>query len=307
MLRPVADPDFVLDADARERLIDRFGPGTDQWCDALPDLVSRCCLRWDLELDEARSGGTARVFIGRQHGTRGVVLKLTPDLSIAGQEAVALRAWAATPHAADLLDADPETGALLLERVEPGIRLADQPELPPFTAIAELLAALRVTDGDLAGRLPALVQRTEFLFTLIARRRRRPQVSALVTPDMVTRGRRLSRKLATSGGAAGLVHGDLGPPNVLLGGPARGLVAIDPRPCFGDYTSDAIDWALGRSTTAGELRDRIERLCALLPGLDGDRLLEWCQGTAVIIAVQYLYRRPPDQTTPLLLELAASA
>jgi streptomycin 6-kinase len=75
----------------------------------------------------------------------------------------------------------------------------------------------------------------------------------------------------------------------------------------GDYTSDAIDWALGRSTTAGELHDRIERLCALLPGLDGDRLLEWCKATAVIIAVQYLYRRPPDQTTTLILELAASA
>jgi len=108
----------VLDAAARERLIDRFGSGAAQWCDTLPELVSKCCLHWALELIEARSGATSRVFLGRQRGGRGVVLKLTPDRSVADTEAVALRAWAASPHAANLLDADPETSALLLEKLE---------------------------------------------------------------------------------------------------------------------------------------------------------------------------------------------
>ena len=298
------DPDFVLDAAARERLIDRFGPGTEQWCDALPELVSRCCLRWDLELDEARSGATSRVFLGRQHGERGVVLKLVPDRSVADIEAVALRAWAASPHAVGLLDADPGTGALLLERLEPGTRLSDLPGLPPFAAIAALLTSLRAADEDVTGQLPTLSQRTEFLFELIGRRRGHPRVSTLVTPDMVARGHRLALGLAANGDT-GLVHGDLGLANVLIAGPARGLVAIDPRPCVGDRTVDAIDWALGRATTEGELAGRIRRLCALLPGLDAGRLRQWCRATAVIIAVQTLYRRPPDDTTGLVLQLAA--
>ena len=86
------DPDFLLDADGRERLIARFGAGVNSWCAALPQLVERCCLRWQLELDQALSGNTSRVFIGRQRGDSGVVLKLTPDRAIAIEEAQALRA-----------------------------------------------------------------------------------------------------------------------------------------------------------------------------------------------------------------------
>ncbi len=65
------DTDFVLDAAARERLIDRFGAGAGPWCDGLPGLVQACCQRWGLELDEALSGGTSRVFMGRRRGGRG--------------------------------------------------------------------------------------------------------------------------------------------------------------------------------------------------------------------------------------------
>jgi hypothetical protein len=87
------DPDFLLGADGREKLIARFGAGVDSWCAALSGLVERCCLRWHLELDKALSGNTSRVFIGRQHGGNGVVLKLTPDRAITNEEALALRAW----------------------------------------------------------------------------------------------------------------------------------------------------------------------------------------------------------------------
>ncbi len=301
----VLDTDFVLDAAARERLTDRFGAGAGPWCDALPGLVDSYCQRWGLELDEALSGGTSRVFIGRRRGGRGVVLKLTPDQSVAETEALALRAWAATPHVVDLLDADTEAGALLLEKVEPGARLADQPGLPSFTEIAGLLASLRVADADYYGQLPAQAERVEFLFGLIGQRLSHPRVRPLVTPDLAERGHRLARSLA-AGGHTGLVHGDLGPPNVLTAGPDRRLVVIDPRPTLGDRTADAIDWAIGRATSAAELEDRIERLCALDPDLDADRLGLWCQATAVIIAVQHLYRRPPDATTTFLLRLAAS-
>lgn len=107
------DPDFVLDAAARERLIDRFGSGAAQWCDTLPEFVGRCCLRWGPEQDEARSGGTSRVFFGRERGGRGVVLKLTPDRSVTDTEAAALRAWASSSQAVDLLDVDPETARWL--------------------------------------------------------------------------------------------------------------------------------------------------------------------------------------------------
>ena len=67
----VLDPNFVLDEGARKRLITRFGAGVGAWCAALPQLVERCCLRWDLDLDRALSSNSSRVFIGRQHVNRG--------------------------------------------------------------------------------------------------------------------------------------------------------------------------------------------------------------------------------------------
>jgi streptomycin 6-kinase len=272
----------------------------------LPELVAKCCSYWDLELDEALSGGTSRVFLGRQHQSRAVVLKLTPDLSVADTEAAALRAWAANPHCADLLDAHAETGALLLEKLEPGIKLSDQAGLPSLADLAELLISLRAADPKGLHRLPALAQRVDFLFTLIGRRLGHPRVSALVTSGMAARGHRLAQKLA-AGGDTGLVHGDLHPANVLTAGSDRGLVVIDPRPCFGDRTFDAVDWALGRAATVNEVTSRIQQLCAHMPGLDGDRLRYWCQATAVIVAVQRLYRRPPDDATKLLLQLAVAS
>jgi len=202
------NPNFVLDDEGRDRLIARFGAGVDAWCAALPELVERYCLPWHLELDKVLAGNTSRVFIGRQHGDRGVVLKLTPDLTIANEEAVALRAWAATPHAVDLLDADLETGALLLENIEPGTKASDQPEPPPVREIAELLAGLREAAGYDGGHLPTLAQGIESMFSRIGGLLSNPRVSPLVSPQVLADGHRKARELA-SDGPAGLLHGDL--------------------------------------------------------------------------------------------------
>ncbi len=67
----VLDPDLLLDADGRERLIARFGEEVTSWCDALPELAELCCRRWHLQFDKGLSGSTSRVFTGRQHGDRG--------------------------------------------------------------------------------------------------------------------------------------------------------------------------------------------------------------------------------------------
>jgi streptomycin 6-kinase len=299
------DPDFLLDAGGRERLIARFGAGVSSWCTALPQLVERCCLRWQLELDQALSGNTSRVFTGRQHGDNGVVLKLTPDRAIAIEEAQALRAWGATPHVVDLLDADLAAGALLLAKIEPGTKVSDEPDLPPVSEVAELLTGLRGTVSYDGGQLPTLAGGLESMFARIGGLLSDPRVSPVVAPHLLAQGHRLARELAGSG-PAGLLHGDLHLSNILRAGPARGLVAIDPRPCSGDVTFDAIDWALDRATSADEVRERIEQLGRLVPDLDRDRLRRWCQATAAVIAVLRLRHRPPDGTTQFLLQLAAT-
>lgn len=299
------DPDFVLDEGSRDRLINRFGAGVDAWCTALPEMVQLYCLRWHLDLDKALSGNSSRVFIGRQHGSRGVVLKLTPDRAIANEEAIALRAWAATPHAVDLLDADVGTGALLLEGIEPGTKVSDEPRVPPVDEVAALLAGLRETARYDAGQLPAMAEGLESMFARIGGLLSNPQASAVVARQVLDDGHRRARELA-SNGPTGLLHGDLHLSNILRAGRGRGLVAIDPRPSVGDLTFDAVDWALDRPASIAEVRERIERLCNLVPDLDPNRLWGWCQATSAALAILRLRRRPPDATTQLLLEVAAS-
>jgi streptomycin 6-kinase len=299
------DPDWVLNEAGRERLITRFGAGVDAWCSALPEMVKLHCQRWHLELDGAMSGNTSRVFIGRQYGNRGVVLKLTPDRAIANEEAIALRAWAATPHAVDLLDADLQAGALLLELIEPGTKVSDEPEVPSVNEVAELLTGLREAAGYDDGQLPTLAQGMEAMFSRIGGLLSDPQVSSLVAPQVLDDGYQRARELATNG-PTGLLHGDLHLSNILRAEPTRGLVAIDPRPGVGDPTFDAIDWTLDRATSIDEVHERIDRLGKLVPGLDPDRLWGWCQATAAALAVLRLRRRPPDAISQLLLKIAAS-
>jgi streptomycin 6-kinase len=300
------DPDFLLDADGREKLIARFGAGVNSWCAALPQLVERCCLRWQLELDQALSGNTSRVFIGRQRGDNGVVLKLTPDRAIANEEALALRAWAATPHVVDLLDADLAAGALLLAKIEPGTKASDEPDLPPASEVAELLTGLRGAISYHGGQLPTLAGGLDSMFARIGGLLSDPRISPVVAPHLLAQGHRLARELASSG-PAGLLHGDLHLSNILRAGPARGLVAIDPRPCSGDPTFDAIDWVLDRATSANEVYERIDQLGGLVPDLDRDRLRRWCQATAAAIAVLRLRHHSPDGSTQFLLQFAATS
>ncbi|HEY0936645.1 MAG TPA: aminoglycoside phosphotransferase family protein [Trebonia sp.] len=301
-------PHLLLDAAAREKLLERFGPDAEPWCDGLGGLAAAYCRRWSLELDEMLPGGTSCVFRGRQDGGRPVVLKLTPDRSIAQSEAVALRAWARTPHAVDLIESDLEAGVLLLDAVTPGTQVAAGPGLPSLEDFAEMLAGLREVERQDGAALWSGAENVEFLYALVARRARDPSVSRFVAPDMVARGHALARELTASTEEHGLVHGDLHLRNILDGGPDRGLVAIDPRSSYGDRTWDAMDIALAGVTSADELDDRISRLAALVPGLNAGRLRRWCRATAVIGLVHLLFRHRQYGAVPLtlLLDLAAS-
>ena len=93
-----------------------------------------------------------------------LVLKLTPDLKIAADEATALDAWMARRHVVTLHDADLDHGVLLLERVLPGTRLADEPGRWTLEEVAPVLSDLWRQPSWLgAGSgLPELRERAEF-------------------------------------------------------------------------------------------------------------------------------------------------
>jgi streptomycin 6-kinase len=275
------------------------------WCDELPALVNELAARWDLALVAAGGGGTSRVFrcFKRDTGTS-AWLKLTPDPGIAREEAEALRAWAKTPSVVTLLAQDLTAGALLLEDVEPGVQVSQR-----AWNLADVALLLR----DLRDPAPApgentvlrvLSHRVDFVFDLTARRLAARNVNDPAASKVLRQARAAALELAGNG-PVGLVHGDLHPANVLSGPGAR-LVAIDPRPTWGDPDFDAVDWVLEGVADPAVLDQRVEELATLVPGMSPRRVLDWCRALAALIAVPRMCAGQDAAETQFLMALADS-
>jgi streptomycin 6-kinase len=306
----VPDAPVIDVEDVRARLARRFGPEVAEWCAGLPALADEIARRWGLHLGEAwPRGGTSVVLPCESDDGELLVLKLTPDPKIAADEATALDAWKACRHVVTLHDADPDRGALLLERILPGTRLADEPDRWPLEDASLVLSGLwqRPSWLGAGSGLPELRERAEFVFELTRRRLdHHPAVARSVPPDLVEGSRNLASALAGEGPVR-LLHGDLHPGNVLRGGNGRGLVAIDPRPCLGDPAFDAVDWVLADGGGEQAVRQRIDWLAGHVDDLDPGRGWSWCQAMAVVLAVSLLISRSDNPAGLEMLAMARAA
>jgi streptomycin 6-kinase len=289
----------LIDDDARARLTRRFGPElAEPWCDALPQLVAHLTAKWGLTVREARPGNTGRTLLCT--GPRGdlQVLKLTPDHEVARLEFAGLRAWAGCSRAVQVLDADLDAGALLLEGLVPGTELRGREV--PWPQIGALLTELHAVTPP--PDLPPLTERVTFMYDITERTVAGSAAEPHLTPEVLARARSRALALAASGPLA-VVHGDLHPGNVLDAGP-RGAVAIDPRPSVGDPAFDLADWLYLPVADGGTLEDGIEALRPHLPGLDAVRARAWCVALAPLAAHAPLRRGEHTPFTDALLEMA---
>lgn len=301
----------VIDVEAvRVRLARRFGPNVAGWCVGLPALADEIARQWGLQLGRAwPKGGTSVVLPCESDDGQMFVLKLTPDLKIAADEAAALDAWMTCRHLVTLHDADPDRGALLLERILPGTRLAEEPDRWPLEEIVPVLSGLwqQPSPRGAWSGLPQLRDRAEFVFGITRRRLDLyPAVARHLPPDLVEGSWNLAIALAGEGPVR-LLHGDLHAGNVLRGGAGRGLVAIDPRPCLGDPAFDAVDWVLAAGGGERAVQQRIDWLAGRVDGLDPGRTWAWCRAVAVVIAVSMLVGRCDDPVGQEMLAMARSA
>ncbi|MEU6172672.1 aminoglycoside phosphotransferase family protein [Streptantibioticus parmotrematis] len=188
--------DLAVPQDARVRLVARFGPCAEEWCDTLPERLGLLAGRWSLALGEQSGGGTSRVVRCRLADGADAYLKLTPDPDIARQEAEALRLWDCGGRTPRLLDAAQAEGALLIAAVDgadgraartlaESLREGTDGEFGPGGRAGERLGEVAVLLASLRGRvpgpgtgLPSLAERIDFLFELT---RRRIDAAAAVT------------------------------------------------------------------------------------------------------------------------------
>ncbi len=265
--------------------IELRGAAGAEWLDRVPAIVASCEERWSLAagppLPERSYNYVAPAV--RADGTA-AVLKLSFPNAEFGAEAEALRLFDGR-GAVRLLELDLDAGAMLLERLEPGVPLTSvrddeeatsiaadvlgelwRPAPPdhPFPKVADWargLARLRRDFGGGTGPLPApLVERAEALFA----------------------------GLLTSQAEPVLLHGDLHHSNVLAAG-RRPWLAIHPKGIVGEPAYDT--GALLRSPAQllrtprpdKILERRRDSLCERLD-LDRARVAGWGISQAVLAA-----------------------
>jgi streptomycin 6-kinase len=285
----------------------RFGAGIATWFDELPDLLRTLVGQWEIELGSPIPRGSVSVVVRcrLRDGRRGV-LKVSPDRARLADEAAALESWA-TPHTPTVLALDEELGALLLEAIEPGTALDESTVYPSLESVAELLTSLH-RDGTPDPSYPPLERRVVYLFDSSTKLYAAdPELAERVPTELYERGRRLATRLAADGAPTVLLHGDLTPSNILDGGERRGLVAVDPAPCLGDASFDAIDLVLWQAAEVETIETRSEELAAAM-GASPKRLLAWCTAFAAMTALE-LAASPdaPRERVDAVVALAARA
>ena len=285
-----------------ERLTHRFGPGGADWCAGIPAMVRTFAGRWALSPGDLFPSGNSSVVIRcTRSGGSAAVLKLSPDLPVVAEQAETLRLFGASGRVPLVLAADVAAGAVLLELIEPGTQAGTLQPPPSAQDWAALLAALHTTPVP-PGYPADLRAQCSGFFARIGARVAEPEVGHWVSAADVARGAERCQALLATQTTRVLLHGDLHLANVLDGGPARGLVAIDPRACTGDPCFDAVDYLLD-----GAGRDEVDARCtalAIASGLDVDRLRAWCRAIAPIVAIIRLRRPGSQQAVGELLTLA---
>lgn len=252
------------------------------WLRALPDLLARLATRWSLTLDR-HFPEIAINYVApatRMDGTR-CVLKVSRHVDETRNEIAALRLW--DGHgAARLLEAAPDNGALLVERLDPGTMLVEVAESDDDAATviaAEVLRQLWRPVPEPNGLRPL-----ESWCDAYDRNREALSRGAGGFPAaLFHRADATRRDLLSSVETPTVLHGDLHHFNVLRAQRAPWL-AVDPKGLKGDRCFDVCQFLRNpRDVPPGVNGRRLDRFCTEL-GLDRERTRAWCFVHAVLDA-----------------------
>jgi streptomycin 6-kinase len=251
----------------------------------LSERVAALVARWGLALEGRfpdTPGGLGNFVASarRANGTR-AVLKVSPHLAETPAEIAALRMFGGR-GAARLLEAEPDLGGLLLERIEPGTMLAE-------TSAFDDDAATRIA-ADLLRKLWHPAEATDGLVGLeswcAAYARNRDVLSRGVpgfSAELFQRADAVRAELLASIDDPVLLHGDLHHFNILRSD-RDGWLAIDPKGLIGERCFDVCQFLLNPEPMPASVnRRRLDIFCTELQ-LDPQRTKQWCLVHAVLNA-----------------------
>jgi streptomycin 6-kinase len=267
-----------------QTIIDLFGDRGFAWLDRLPKLIAECEQRWSLTVLPPFPLSYNYVAPAIRSDGAEVVLKLGVPNKELFTEIAALRLYEGRGSCM-LLDAIPDQGLLLLERLKPGKMLASLADDEKATSIAVQVMRQLWRPAPPEHPFPTLAHWTSGLKKL------RPQFGGTTGPfpaELVDRALKLFEELISSSTETVLLHGDLHHYNILTA-ERQPWLALDPKGVVGDpcYEVGALfynpEGLLDRSNLRQVLARRADQLSEEL-GFDRQRVLGYGIAQAVLSA-----------------------
>lgn len=243
-------------------------PDGGEWLRGLPEVIAGLAEEWHLALGRPYEDGSVSWVAPVTTDGAPAVLKVQFPHRESEGEADALAAWDGN-GAARLLRRDDDRHALLLEQCRPGTHLA-RSEVDHLAVLVDLLPALWVA-------APSGIRSLADESALWAGHLQEHWVAAGQPCErrLVDLALQYLEELPTTQGPAVLLHQDLHGDNVLAA-ERRPWLAIDPKPLAGEreFAVAPIVRSFEFGHSAGEVTDRLQRLCAVLD-LDEERAAKW--------------------------------
>ncbi|MGP3981214.1 aminoglycoside phosphotransferase family protein [Streptomyces sp. KR80] len=298
---PLEPPQRLVRALAEERAASGA-----EWLRALPQLVHDALERWELTLDRIQAPGgrsSLIVLVRRADGSPAALKLLAPGVSPALEHA-ALARWDGR-GAVQLLAAAPETGALLLERLQPEVSLRSLPEAKAQLEAAGTVRRLWVEPGE-AHPFESVADRTGREAEVLRARAAEPWAES--ARPLVEEALAVREDLAAVSTEALLLHGRFRQGKVLAGERSPWL-AVGPEPVVGEraydlarLVRDRLEDLVASPGGAAAARRRVAKLADSLD-VDRDRLRGWTLFRAVESGLR-AFSSGRTQDGELLLEFA---
>lgn len=261
-------------------VVSAFGDVGRDWLARLPGLVADAASAWQLHVGAPfePGGNVGWVAPVRRVDGSSAALKIECPGHRNPWVAKGLRHWAGR-GATRLFDVDEARQTLLLELCVPGTNGEDLDVTAANESVASVLAELHAVEPPAEGEF-------EPLATLVERSResmwdRFDRFGRPMDRGVVAQADELFTSLSSSATDSVLLHGDLGPSNVVLS--ERGWLAIDPYPVLGDRAFD-----VGHSLSRCDLRDARAHVASFADRLDLDarRIAGWAFACCVELALE---------------------
>ncbi len=274
---------YSIPAHFARTTLELYGQRGADWLDNLPFLLDECATRWSLTLHPPFSLSYNYVAPAvRTDGTL-VVLKLGVLNRELSTEIAALQLYGGR-GIAQLLEVDTNVGAMLLERLQPGVMLSTLEDDEQATAVAAQVMQQLWRPLPPNHPFPTTTQWADGL------KRLREQFEGGVGPfpeRLIETAESLFTDLLASAAAPVLLHGDLHYFNI-LSAQRQPWLAIDPKGLAGEPGYEIGAWLRNPPAsvqTPAELKNNLMRRVAQFAEmlqLDQQRLVGWGMAQAVL-------------------------